>query len=160
MTPTIHPDDALEYTRQMIVYGSVLLGEDGRVLQREEPEYWKAIRIGGRGSGKTYMQRHLERLHMEVQRVLDKTDELHRMAAGWQTSASRRTTPNIEPAMVRWGCTSPTGASPDADELTEYLMSMTRNMADALAGRTYAATRQEAQLRDTINDAASKVRFQ
>lgn len=63
--PTDRPytmEEALEYQRQMLVWGDVLVDADSRPLPRETPVYWREIRIGGRGHGKSYLQRLLNRV--------------------------------------------------------------------------------------------------
>lgn len=98
----------IEYTRQMLMFGDVQLDADGHVvMDREDPDVWKHfVHVGGRGHGKTSMQHHLASLHEEVQRLIDKTDQLHRLAAGWRTAPQGREAQGI--AGVRWACTKPT----------------------------------------------------
>lgn len=48
--------EVIEYQRQMLVWGDVQIGADGRPVPREpreESEYWKYFTVGGRGNGKT-----------------------------------------------------------------------------------------------------------
>lgn len=128
-----NPEEYIEYTRQRLVYGDVNLDAEGHVLPREEPEHWRSIRntlvVGGRGHGKTSMQRYLEELHEQVQRVIDKTDELHRMAAGWPTTPEAPEIPEIEE--FRWGCYPPTDM-PAVGTMLWYARQATQFLAGGL----------------------------
>jgi hypothetical protein len=137
-----------EMVRQQLVFGDVELDDNNRpVMDRKVPDPWEYYyRVGGRGWGKTSMVEYLRRLHEEVQRVIDKTDELHRMAAGWRTAPQPREIPDI--AGVHWRCTTPTGYV-SYSQLEEKYRAYTRGIVDGLAGR---------DLLDIITDAKNKAR--
>lgn len=103
--PVYTAAEALEYQRQKLVWGGVLLDPAGRPVPREEPEYWRYLRVSGRGYGKSSYARKMAEIQERIQRIIDKTEELHRLAATWPT-----TTVTVIPEIdeFRWACHPPT----------------------------------------------------
>jgi hypothetical protein len=111
------PEDCVEYYRQLLVYGEVILDDDGKIVHRKDPDYWVTR---PRGYGKTAMgdqwrqiQEMIDRTYElpimmmdeQIRRVIEGSDHLHRMAARWRMAPAQPATPQI--GGVRWACRRP-----------------------------------------------------
>ena len=126
--------------RQQLIFGDIMLDERGSVvMDRPVPEPWNYYYyIGGRGYGKNTMAAKLRELHEEIQRIRDKTDELHRLAASWRMVPPARTVPEIEE--FTWRCYAPTDMPAPGSPLW-YARQATRFLAGqtSMAGIVRAA---------------------
>lgn len=140
-------EDRREYVKQMAVYGTVQLDADGKPSPRDEPDYWQHLRVAGRGYGKTSYAKKMLEMQEQIQRLIDKTDELHRLAAGWVCAPKAHpATPDI--AGLRWSCPSPSG-DPEAADLAQRIANL--SIANAYQ-------RGEQDLLDVIIDAVKRIR--